>query len=127
MAAVDVVAADAGPLIAVEVVYSPAPREVRRAPLTLPAGSTLMQALVATGWADLPALDKHVGIWGRRAQLDSVLQDQDRVEVYRSLKVDPKEARRVRYRAHGEKLPKGYHRPRAGAKDMTLAPDKRVD
>jgi len=32
--------------------------------------------------------------------LTDVLRDRDRVEVYRPLKVDPKEARRLRYRQH---------------------------
>ena len=32
--------------------------------------------------------------------------DGDRVEVYRPLKVDPKEARRLRYRSHRERQKK---------------------
>jgi len=41
-----------------------------------------------------------VGIWGRTRSLDTPLRDMDRVEVYRALKVDPKEARRLRYGRH---------------------------
>jgi putative ubiquitin-RnfH superfamily antitoxin RatB of RatAB toxin-antitoxin module len=42
--------------------------------------------------------------------LDHVLRDRDRIELYRGLKVDPKEARRLRYRAAGEKVYKGKGR-----------------
>ena len=41
-----------------------------------------------------------VGVWGRKQALRDALRDRDRVEVYRPLKVDPKEARRLRYRQH---------------------------
>jgi putative ubiquitin-RnfH superfamily antitoxin RatB of RatAB toxin-antitoxin module len=44
-----------------------------------------------------------VGVWGALRGLDHPLRDRDRVEVYRPLKVDPKEARRLRYRSHREK------------------------
>ena len=64
-------------------------------------------ALIAGRWS--------VGVWGRKERPGQVLRDRDRVEVVRGLNVDPKEARRKRYRAQGEKLPKGIHRsPRKG-------------
>lgn len=37
-----------------------------------------------------------VGIFGQRVKLDSNLQDGDRIEIYRPLTIDPKEARRLR-------------------------------
>ena len=40
-----------------------------------------------------------LGIWGRAQLPSEPLRDRDRVEVYRPLPVDPKEARRLRYRA----------------------------
>ena len=45
------------------------------------------------------------GVWGRVQPLDHVLRDGDRVELYRPLTVDPKEARRLRYKKQqrGEK------------------------
>jgi hypothetical protein len=65
--------------------------------LSLAPGATLRDALVASGLPlDLEKLA--FGIFGRRAQLDHRLADGDRVEVYRPLKVDPKEARRKRAR-----------------------------
>jgi hypothetical protein len=40
-----------------------------------------------------------VGIFGRPADLDQPVSDGDRVEIYRPLKVDPKEIRRRRAEA----------------------------
>lgn len=37
-----------------------------------------------------------VGVYGRRVRLDTVLQEGDRIEIYRPLELDPKEARRRR-------------------------------
>ena len=37
-----------------------------------------------------------VGIWGRTVALERRLREGDRVEIYRPLHVDPKEARRRR-------------------------------
>jgi putative ubiquitin-RnfH superfamily antitoxin RatB of RatAB toxin-antitoxin module len=61
--------------------------------LRLPAGATVRDALAACGMtADA------VGIFGKRATLDTRLADGDRVELYRPLAMDPKEARRRRAR-----------------------------
>lgn len=84
----------------VEVVYSPASREVDRCALSLPAGSTVADALRASGLAQRHAgLDTgalRLGIRGRRCEPGAALRDGDRVEVYRALQMDPKEARRLR-------------------------------
>jgi putative ubiquitin-RnfH superfamily antitoxin RatB of RatAB toxin-antitoxin module len=44
-----------------------------------------------------------VAVWGRAAAPDRVLDDGDRVEIVRPLKVDPKEARRLRYEVQGDR------------------------
>ena len=44
-----------------------------------------------------------VGIWGRQAEPGTVLRMHDRVEIYRPLRCDPKEARRLRYRQKAER------------------------
>jgi putative ubiquitin-RnfH superfamily antitoxin RatB of RatAB toxin-antitoxin module len=98
--------------IQLDVVFSPAPRQIEASAVTLPVGSTVRDALQAAGLLER-VQGMSLGIWGRRTTLGHVLRDHDRVEVYRPLIVDPKEARRVRYRAHGEKLPKGVHRSKA--------------
>lgn len=94
-------------MLQVEVAYSPAPRAVQLVPLQLPAGATVQQALQASGLGQAhPEIDwatQPLGIWGRAAQPHDSLQDGDRVEVYRGLRVDPMEARRQRYRAQGER------------------------
>lgn len=45
---------------------------------------------------DIPFPDVNVGIYGRLIKLDALLQDGDRIEIYRPLMMDPKEARRRR-------------------------------
>lgn len=100
------------------------PREVRLVSLNLPQGSTVRDALLASGIMGpsqlQPPLTEDtlaagvwtVGVWGRKERPGHVLRERDRIEVVRGLNVDPKEARRVRYRAQGEKLPKGFQRPK---------------
>lgn len=100
------------PVIHIEVVFSSGPRHIELKTLTLPLGSCVKDALLCANLLAQAQECLSVGIWGRKTTLGHVLQDRDRVEVYRGLIVDPKEARRVRYRAHGEKLPrKGAKRP----------------
>ena len=62
--------------IHITVAYSAAPREVQEQALTLPAGSTVRDALVAAGLLDtaLALADQGgVGVWGRKAPLDRPL------------------------------------------------------
>jgi putative ubiquitin-RnfH superfamily antitoxin RatB of RatAB toxin-antitoxin module len=108
--------------MAIVVAVGVAPRQIKRVLVTLPCGSTVRQALdAACVWGmdetiNLQAIesgDWTVGVWGRKERLGHVLRDQDRIELVRPLNVDPKEARRVRYRAHGEKLPRGITRSKA--------------
>jgi putative ubiquitin-RnfH superfamily antitoxin RatB of RatAB toxin-antitoxin module len=61
--------------------------------LDLPPGATVRDALAASG-----IRGNQVGIFGRRVTIDTLLADGDRVEIYRPLAVDPKEARRRRAR-----------------------------
>jgi putative ubiquitin-RnfH superfamily antitoxin RatB of RatAB toxin-antitoxin module len=63
-------------------------------------GATVEEAVMASGLLALvPELQlesMRVGIWNRNAKLDTAVRDGDRVEVYRPLVIDPKEARRIR-------------------------------
>ena len=86
-----------------EVAYAePARQFLER--LELPAGATVAEALARSGLArafpTLALADAPVGVWGRPVGRDRVLEDGDRVEVYRPLAMDPREARR-RLAAHG--------------------------
>ena len=87
--------------MAVEVVYCPAPHEVDACTVTLAPGAVVADALQASGVLERHGLSADglpVGIWCRAASLHAPLRDRDRVEIYRALQVDPKEARRQRYR-----------------------------
>ena len=68
--------------------------------LDLPAGSTVRDAVAASGIARRhPGIDlSRLGIFGRVVGSDAPLAEGDRVEIYRALALDPKEARRVRAR-----------------------------
>lgn len=85
--------------IAVEIAWSPRAGEVLRRRLELPSASTVGDALGRFG-AALPA-GLAVALWGRACAPQQALRDGDRIELCRPLVVDPKEARRVRYRARG--------------------------
>lgn len=98
----------------VEVVYSPAARQVERRCVALLPSATVRQVLRASGllqqYPELAREDLPLGCWGRRVHWDDVVEPGSRIEVYRSLTVDPKEARRQRYRAQG-KRPRIQRRP----------------
>jgi len=90
----------------VEVVYCPRPGVADRVALDLPAGATVADAVAASGLAErhgLAAAGLDLGVWCRPCTAAAALRDRDRVEIYRGLLVDPKEARRQRYRQHLEK------------------------
>lgn len=94
-----------GPRIRAIVMYSPSPRQVHEWQVVLAPGATVLQALQASGvqaaFADLDLRAVPVGVWGHKAGLQQQLREGDRVEIYRPLKVDPKVARRERFRKQG--------------------------
>jgi putative ubiquitin-RnfH superfamily antitoxin RatB of RatAB toxin-antitoxin module len=102
----------------VTVTCSPAPRRVLEWPLLLPEGATVADALQASGWREAcPQGDaSEVGIWGKRCEPGQVLREGDRVEVYRPLQVDPKVARRERFRRQGARAAGLFAGRRPGAK-----------
>ena len=88
--------------IRVEVAFSPAAGQVVCSPVLLAAGQTVLDAIKQSG---LPIdAQNHlgnpprIGVWGQLRALDHVLRDGDRVELYRALLIDPKDARRLRHR-----------------------------
>lgn len=65
------------------------------------AGATVGQVVArADVRADFPELaaapQPRLGVWGRACDAARVLRDNDRIEIYRPLLVDPKDARRTR-------------------------------
>jgi uncharacterized protein len=85
--------------LSVEVVYARPGRE-EAVSLKVPAGATALDALRASGLLERhPEIDlarQKIGIYGKVVSAQSPLRDGDRVELYRPLQVDAKEARRRR-------------------------------
>jgi putative ubiquitin-RnfH superfamily antitoxin RatB of RatAB toxin-antitoxin module len=102
-------------VIRVTLCWSLQPRQVHEQTLSVPAGSTV-EAVVDAGMRQLEqAPDAPVspvqqaqlkfltpGIWGRKAEWHVLVSEGDRVELYRALKVDPKVARRQRFKRQGK-------------------------
>jgi len=94
-----------GGALRVVVAWSTAPREVSELELSLPQGSTVDDALRASGiasaWPGWSDAGCGLFVWGRAAPLTQRLRDGDRVEILRGLRVDPKVARRERFASQG--------------------------
>lgn len=86
-------------LIDVQVCYA-LPQRQEIVQLKLPSGATVLQAISASGllqkFPDIDLDQFKVGVFGKLAKLDALLQEHDRVEIYRPLIADPKEMRRKR-------------------------------
>jgi len=86
-------------LIDVEVAYA-TPEQQVIVTLTLPEGATVEQAIDASDllnrFPEIDRADIKAGIFGSICKLDQPLKQSDRVEIYRPLLHDPKEARRQR-------------------------------
>lgn len=102
--------------IHISVVRTDGPGHFECVQLLLPSGATVAAALEGSGWGDQVDAAAGVGVWGRRAALHGVLQDRDRVELYRALTVDPKLARRERFHQQGVRGAGLFSRQRLGAK-----------
>jgi putative ubiquitin-RnfH superfamily antitoxin RatB of RatAB toxin-antitoxin module len=83
--------------IAIEVVYA-LPERQELIAVVIPVGTTVAEAIDQSGIArKFPGQDLsrcRLGIWGRLVDGDCALQDGDRIEIYRPLLIDPREARR---------------------------------
>ena len=108
----------------IAVTYAPAQRLAEEWLLELPEDSTVQLAIEQSGvqsvFPEIPELlsrgDLSLGIWGRSCRPDQVLMDQDRVEIYRALRVDPKVARRERFKVQGVKRAGLFSKIRDGGK-----------
>lgn len=82
--------------------------------LQVPEGSTVQdvleqgvaQCLQGTASSDSASLSslqfQQPGIWGKKVPWTQVVKAEDRIELYRPLKVDPKVARRQRFKRQGK-------------------------
>jgi uncharacterized protein len=85
--------------IMVEVAYA-LPHEQLIIPISMPPGANAEAAIRASGILNkFPEIDLNVnqiGIFGKLSKLDAPLRNLDRIEIYRPLIADPKEARKQR-------------------------------
>jgi uncharacterized protein len=85
----------------VDVVYADAKRQILLR-VELPRDSSVKQAIDLSGIADkLPgnAVDlQRLGVFGSKVAPDHIVQNGDRIEIYRPLLLNPMEARRRRAR-----------------------------
>jgi putative ubiquitin-RnfH superfamily antitoxin RatB of RatAB toxin-antitoxin module len=106
MARAEVDPGETPPQLSVKVAYGPKAGAAQELSLRVAAGSTVLDVLQLSGLLErYPEIDlatQSVGVWGHLRTLDAALRDGDRVEVYRPLQVDPKEARRLRQREQRE-------------------------
>jgi putative ubiquitin-RnfH superfamily antitoxin RatB of RatAB toxin-antitoxin module len=90
---------DNGDHLIIEVVYATSGMQAL-VTLKIPAGATVEDAIQASGFLmhfpDIDLTINPVGIYGKACDLDQKLKTGDRVEIYRPLRHDPKEARRQR-------------------------------
>ena len=86
-------------LLDVEVVYA-TPAQQTLIALQLPSPTTVAEAISASGILQrFPELDNdhlQVGIFGKVTSMEQTLKMGDRVEIYRPLIHNPKDARRLR-------------------------------
>ena len=85
--------------ITIEVVYG-LPHKQKLLNLPVQEGTTVEDAIIESGIITLfPEIDlsvNKVGIWNKSVKLSTVLDDFDRIEIYRPLIADPKEVRKRR-------------------------------
>ena len=83
----------------VEIIYA-LPKEQVIFKVTLVPGSTIQQAIEASKilatYADIDLAINKVGVYSRLVKLDALVNDGERIEIYRPLIADPKEIRKRR-------------------------------
>lgn len=96
--------------ISIDVCYALPDRQVLRQ-VQLDSPATIDEVIAASGLAaEFPEIDlttNKVGIFGKRLAPDAVLNNGDRVEIYRPLVADPKESRRRRAEHAKRTKPRG--------------------
>ena len=86
-------------MINIEVVFA-LPTKATTLNIEVPQGTTAEQAVIQSGiikkCPEIDATDLTLGVWNRTVKLNHELKDGDRIEIYRPLIADPKDARRKR-------------------------------
>lgn len=85
--------------IKVEVAYAK-PNQQCLISVELTRGSTIKDAIIASQILNIfPEIDlakQKVGIFSKPREISDLIQEGDRIEIYRPLTIDPKEARRAK-------------------------------
>lgn len=85
------------PVIRVEIAYA-TPTTQYKEQITVPTGSTAQQVIerssVLKKFTEIKLSQNRIGIYGNLIELDAIVDDGDRLEIYRPLRADPKEVRR---------------------------------
>ncbi|OUL59448.1 RnfH family protein [Pseudoalteromonas ulvae] len=86
-------------MMKIEVVYA-LPDSATCLRVEVAEGAQVEEAIIASGILEkCPQIDKDsmtVGVWNRTCKLTQILKEGDRIEIYRPLIADPKDARRKR-------------------------------
>ena len=86
-------------MINIEVVFA-LPTKATTLNIEVLQGTTAEQAVIQSGITkkcpEIDATDLTLGVWNRTVKLNHELKDGDRIEIYRPLIADPKDARRKR-------------------------------
>ena len=109
--------------LTITVCYAPAPRQVHTYTLQLPAGARVADALALCAadarFADavtlLMAGKLHCALRGTKTTATQILHQDDRIELCRGLRVDPKVARRERFAQQGARTTGLFAKRRPGA------------
>jgi putative ubiquitin-RnfH superfamily antitoxin RatB of RatAB toxin-antitoxin module len=83
--------------VRVEVVFATPGRQFLQT-CSVPCGSSVADAIagskVLQEFPDLKLKSHAVGVWGTVVELSKIVDEGDRIEIYRPLPVDPRDARR---------------------------------
>jgi len=107
------------PQIMVEIVYAKAGEQVLeqlRVPRDATVESVIRQSGLLQRFPEIDLASNKVGIFGKATTLSATLNEGDRIEIYRPLIADPKEARKRRA-AEGKVMKKGAREQNEGVTD----------
>ncbi len=97
-------------LLHVQVCYA-LPNQTRLVDIDLAEGSTLEQAIRASGvlvqYPEIDLASVSVGVFGKLRRMSDLARAGDRIEIYRPLIADPKESRRRRAQHKARAADKG--------------------
>lgn len=89
-------------MISIEVVYA-TPEKQKIINLQVPVGTSIEAAIkqsgILTEFTEINLTQQKVGIFSKPRVLSDIVQAGDRIEIYRPLLIDPKEARRIKARS----------------------------